>query len=280
MLKRGSGKFRIIHNPDDFMRLAQYKILTKILNLITVPDYIYAFEIGKNIPEMAQKHTNKKVVVSLDLKDFFPSIRQSVIKDYFISQGYGEAPALTLAELCTYKYFVPQGALTSPKLSNIITATTFGPSVKEYCDQHDWTVTIYADDITISSDSYIENVGNVITEIQNIVNLHGFRINHRKTKVMSDKTRQWVCGVVTNVKTNLLRRDRLRLRAIVHNIGKNGIELEAAKNHVEPGKFINVIQGKINWFRQLNSQLGEPLFEKFKTVTQTLSTSTGTPATM
>jgi RNA-directed DNA polymerase len=258
------------------MRIVQYKMLTKLLNNIPIPEYIHAFEIGKNIPEMAQKHTNKKIVISLDLKDFFPSIKQSSIKEYFIKQGFGEPAALTLAELCTYKFFVPQGALTSPKISNIISAETFGPEVKEYCDQHGWTMTIYADDITISSDEYIDDAGSVITNVQAMVNKHGFRINHRKTKIMTDKVRQWVCGVVTNTKINLLRRDRLRLRAIVHNVGKNGIEAEAAKSSLTPDTFVNTIQGKINWYRCLNPQLGGRLYDKFKTTVkqQELSQST------
>lgn len=260
------------------MRVAQYKILTKILNDIEVPDYIYAFEIGKNIPNMAQRHVNKKVVISLDIKDFFPSIKQETIKNYLVGIGFGEPAALTVAELCTYKFFVPQGALTSPKVSNIIAAYTFGPEVKNYCDQHGWTVTIYADDITISSDEYIDDASTVITNIQAMVNKYGFRINHRKTKIMTHKVRQWVCGVVTNVKTNLLRKDRLTLRAIVHNIGKNGIEAEAAKNNLTPDEFTNKLQGKINWFRQLNPQLGGTLFEKFKTLKP--SASTGSSATV
>lgn len=250
------------------MRITQYKILDNILNKIEVPDYIYAFEVGKNIPEMANKHVGKEIVISLDIKDFFPSIKQSQLLSLFLSLGYGEAAAVTLSEICTYKYFVPQGALTSPKISNIISAITFGPAVKEYCDQNGWTLTIYADDITISSSERIEDIGNVITTIKQIVESYGFRINYRKTKVMPSVVRQWVCGVVTNVKTNLLRQERLRLRAIVHNIERNGIEAEAQKNNLEPSKFINVLQGKLNWFRQLNPSLGGRLFERFKSVTK------------
>jgi hypothetical protein len=81
---------------------------------------------------------------------------------------------------------------------------------------------------------------------------------------MSDRKRQWVCGVVTNVKTNLLRAQRLRLRAIVHNISKYGVEAEALKSDLPPEKFVNMIQGKLNWFRQLNPQVGGRLYEKFK----------------
>jgi len=255
---------RILHNPDERMRVVQYLILTKILNLFAIPEYIYAFEVGKNIPAMAAKHVGKKVVVSLDIKDFFPSIKQARLVDIFQNAGCDVAAAITLSELCTYKAFVPQGAITSPKLSNIVASLSFGPEVKEYCDNHGYTLTIYADDITISSDEVIEDVGSTITAIREIVEKHGFRVNHRKTKVMSSKVRQWVCGVVTNVKTNLLRKHRLQLRAIVHNLSKNGLNAESAKNEMKPGEFLDMIQGKINWFRQLNPQVGGKLYAQFK----------------
>ena len=221
---------------------------------------------------MTKLHVGKKVIVSMDLKDFFPSIKQVKLFEFFKGIGIGDSASITLSELCTYKSFVPQGALTSPKISNIITANTFGPEVKQFCDNNGYTLTIYADDITISSDEHIPNVGNLISTIQEIVQKYGFRVNYRKTKVMPNTKRQWVCGVVTNVKTNMLRSERLRLRAIVHNIGKNGIEVEAAKGNVEPEKFVNVLQGRINWFRQLNPELGGKLFDRFKEVTKHFQT--------
>jgi hypothetical protein len=101
---------------------------------------------------MAQCHVGKAMIVSIDLEDFFTSIKQYQLNELFQHLGFGEKAARTLSELCTYDSFVPQGALTSPKLSNIMTALTFGPMVKEYCDRAGFTLTIYADDITISID--------------------------------------------------------------------------------------------------------------------------------
>ncbi len=132
------------------MRVVQYKILKGILEKVDIPNYIYAFEKGKNIPEMAEIHVGKKVVISVDLKDFFTSIKQYHLLQMFQHLGFGVNPATTLSELCTYKAFVPQGALTSPKLSNLFTSLTFGPLLKEYCDRKGYILSIYADDITIS----------------------------------------------------------------------------------------------------------------------------------
>lgn len=239
------------------MRVAQYKILTQILEKLNIPSYVYAFEKEKSIPVMAQMHVNKKVVLSVDIKDFFHSIKQAKVQEILTVLGMGEGPARTISEICTYKAFVPQGALTSPKMANIVTAMTFGPELKEYCDAHGLTLTIYADDVTISSTNPALNVGEVLSFVSSTIRAAGFRVNHEKTKVMWETSRQYVCGVVVNSKTNMIRKERLKLRAMVHNITKNGVESEAVKSGVEPGHFASHVLGRLNWLKQLNAGLGD-----------------------
>jgi retron-type reverse transcriptase len=232
---------------------------------------VYAFEKGKNIPTMAQKHVGKKVIVSVDLKDYFQSIKQYHLDQIFKHIGFGEKPARLLSELCTYKSFVPQGALTSPKLSNIITTYTFGPLIKDYCDERGYTLTIYADDITISSDNLVDNTGSdtvhsLISYLRETVERFGFRVNQDKTKVMKYYQRQYVCGAVVNSKVNLQKTERNTLRAIIHNCEVNGIEVEASKNQITEDEFISVMNGRLNWFNQLNPQAGSHFMSRFKEI--------------
>lgn len=246
------------------MRLVQYRILTKVLDKIEVPEYIHAFEKNKSIPKMANLHVRKRVVISLDIKDFFHSIKQYSLFELFKEVGFTDGPARTLSEICTYKAYVPQGALTSPKISNIIAAKTFGPLIYEYCVKHNLTLSIYADDVTISTNETDVSISEIISVVSEFIIKFGFRINNRKTKVMKSYQRQWVCGVVVNDKTNLLRKERLELRAIVHNISKNGLEAEAAKNSLTSDAFRNIMQGRLNWYKQLNKDLADKLIAKFK----------------
>ena len=251
------------------MRLVQFKILREILEEIPVPDYIHAFEKGKNIPDMARLHVNKKVVVSVDLKDYFMSIKQYHLEQLFNNVGIEGKAARTLSEVCTYKSFVPQGALTSPKISNLVTACTFGPVIKEYCDSKGLILSIYADDITISSNNVFPTTGDdtvtsLLTYLRETVERFGFKINQRKTKVMKYYQRQYVCGAVVNSKVNLQKSERHKLRAIVHNCEKNGIEVEAAKNDMSRDEFISVINGRLNWFNQLNPEAGTHVIELFR----------------
>lgn len=210
---------------------------------------------------MAQKHVGKDCVVSVDLKDFFHSIKQTQLYELLLTMGLGELPARTVSEICTYKYFVPQGALTSPKIANIITAHTFGPDVKAYCDEKGLDVTIYADDITISFNGEMQ-ASDIVRDITRFVRDAGFYVNKEKTKIMKKSQRQYVCGVVVNEKVNLMKRERNKLRAIVHNVCMNGIEAEAAKTSTTPSSFLNHLRGKLNWFRQLNPVKGAVLITK------------------
>ncbi len=246
------------------MRIYQDKILNLVLSGVELPEYLWAFERGRSIPEMAALHVNKTVVVSFDIKDFFGSITQKMISRVLEGYNISGSAARTVSELCTYKYFVPQGAITSPKISNIIAANTFGPDISSYCTDNNLVMSIYADDITISSDEVLDNekISEIKLTIRSIIANYNFEVNHRKTKVMFRNRRQWVCGAVVNDKVNLIRSERNRLRAVVHNITRNGIEVEASKNDVSVEMFVSRVKGRLNWFRQLNFEKGNLLLTK------------------
>jgi RNA-directed DNA polymerase len=269
-IRKRDGTWRKLHNPDTQMRTVQYRLLTKVLNKLVLPEYVYAFEKNRNIPTMAALHVNKYCIISIDIKDFFHSIKQEKLFGILCRLGIGDLPARTISELCTYKAFVPQGALTSPKVSNLITSVTFGPEIEQYCDDNGFTLTIYADDVTISTNNRELNPKLVVQELTRFIQSHGFRVNRKKTKVMFHGSRQYVCGAVVNSKVNLIVKERKKLRAIIHNITKNGIEAEAAKTNMEPSKFLNFLRGRVNWFRQLNPVMGQKYFDKLKAYLQVL----------
>ena len=265
------------------MRRAQWRICSNLLNQVPIPDYIWGFERGRSVPKMAEVHKGQAVVISLDIKDFFPSIKQVDVKQIFETLGVTHsASATVLSELCTYKSFVPQGALTSPKLSNIMVSATFGPIIKDFCDAYKLNLSIYADDITVSftdvpevvdgqAKTQKEFVGKVIHFVKTSLENFGFRLNRDKIKVMRRHNRQWVCGAVVNEKINMLKRDRYNLRALVHNCEINGLESEAARTGFKTLEFIQKFGGKLNWYRQLNADKGGPLYARFKKMTLPLT---------
>lgn len=237
---------------------------------------------------MSQIHSQKDFVLSVDIKEFFPSITQTMLEEMYTSLGFGPSPARVLSELGTYKAYVPQGALTSPKISNIIASVTFGTEIHEMCKDRKLTLSIYADDITMSgslSDIPIpdgipeeEKPGyyrayfkETIDIVRQILEKHGFRLNKEKTKIMRRHHRQWVCGAVVNDCVNMIRSERMRLRAIVHNCERNGVEVEAKKAGLDTLAFIRKYAGRLNWYHQLNPERAAPLCSTFKKVTAPLT---------
>jgi RNA-directed DNA polymerase len=236
--------------------------LNRVLDKIPVADYLWAFEKNKNVPQMSRAHIGKDVVISLDLEDYFNKVHVSHILPILDSYGISEMAGRVVAELCCYKFFLPQGGLTSPKLSNIVAAHTFGPRLKEYADSIGATLTIYADDVTLSFTGQ-RDVDSITKDVSTICKENGnFTINKSKTKVMTKKRRQYVCGVVVNEKPNLPKEERYRLRAIVHNIQSNGLKAEAEKNGLEESEFLASIKGRINWYGQLNPDKAKVLSDK------------------
>ena len=78
--------------------------------------------------------------------------------------------------------------------------------------------------------------------------------------------RQYVCGAVVNVKVNLQKSERNKLRAMVYNCNKNGIEAEAEKAGISADQFYSKLMGRLNWFSQLNPTAGDRLKSKLKKV--------------
>ena len=262
-----------MYNPSKVLRILQQRILTNILGYVNLPSYIYGFEAGKSIKKMADIHVGKDVVLSLDISDYFPSIKQYMVKGMFIGMGIKDTAATVLSELVTYKAFVPQGSITAPKISNIISAYTFGPKIEAFCKARNMDMTIYADDITISYNNTkaeladrIEVANEVIRFVKTTLQEFRFRVNSKKTKVMPNYRRQWVCGAVVNEKVNMLKKERAKLRAIVFNCQKNGIDAEANKTGMKPEKFISKHIGRINWLCQLNEDKGVELKLRFKKI--------------
>ena len=286
-IPKNSGGYRDIHVPSKELALLQKDVLDEVLDKCYPAPYVHAFERAKNIPSMAQSHVGKSVVISLDINNFFGSVTQTRIYRSMRREFPMENPETLrwLSEVTTVKSFLPQGACTSPKISNVVVKNTFGPALIKLCLndipsryrndlEGEVEMTVYADDITMSFSSSSDGrtqraiAKSIVNLTEGILKRYGFSINQKKTKIMYSGMRQYVCGVVVNKKVSLLRRDRDNLKALVHNCERNGIPREAARAKMEPEHFAKVYVGKLNWFAQVDPEKGHPLKDRFLRVVQ------------
>lgn len=265
---RRGGK-RSIQNPKPRLKAVQRAILGAFLQPIPLGEHVGAYVPGRSCMDTAKQHVGQGLIISLDIKDFFPSVKRSHIRNYFKWVGYNHSVAGYLAELLTYKNFVPQGSPASGLIANIIADFRFDHVIMDKLGQMPmgWTYTRYSDDIDISTPKRVrkERVSQVVDIVRTALAEAGFRLNAKKTKVEPYYRQQKVLGVVVNEKTNIPRKEYDRLRCLIHNCMIHGFHTQidrAEKPSVDALK--THIRGKLSYLSQVAPAKAEALTEKFE----------------
>lgn len=242
-IPKRSGKKRVISSPKPAMKKAQTWIRENILSELRYHDAAMAFRPGKSIVDNARIHGGAKVIIRIDLKDFFPSIGFDQVLRFFEHAGnYNGGVATVLALICTDAprakvvldgltqwatigaRSLPQGAITSPDIANLV---AYGLDVRlsAYAENSGWKYTRYADDLVISTNAEDANAKGMVEGITSICESEGFKVNPEKTRVMRSPHRQTVTGIVVNDgNLRLSRRDMKRIRAFLHQCESKGLE--------------------------------------------------------
>ena len=131
-IKKRNGKKRRIDEPLPDLKKVQSWILTEILYKKPCSKFAKAYIPKISIKENVRFHKNRKVVVTIDIKDFFPSIKSGHVLNVFLSMGYNLPVAMLLTCLCCYNGCLPQGAPTSAYLSNLV-MNHFDDNISKYC---------------------------------------------------------------------------------------------------------------------------------------------------
>ena len=277
------GPPRLIEAPKPRLKTMQRRILFAILNHVPVHEAAHGFVAGRSCITGAKHHEGAAAIVCLDIADFFVTTSLGRVHALFRMLGYPHLAAKTLTRLCStvtpkrvldgtpnqrrhtraamrlYALaHLPQGAPTSPALANLV-AYRLDIRLTGLARTLGATYTRYADDLTFSGDQdFAQNTRSLITAATTIIEDEGYAINTRKTRVMRAANRQQVTGVVVNRHANAPRDEYDRLKAILHNVQKNGL---AAENRDGVTDFRAHLEGRINWIAQLNPPRAQKLRE-------------------
>lgn len=192
------------------------KINNRIFKELKFPESVHGFIPGKSILSAAKPHVGKRWVISMDIHDFFGSVRSNYVLESLVNNfGFGREAAWLIARLVAHKRRLPQGAVTSPMASNVAFYSA-DKEIEAFCQEHNITYTRYADDLIFSfnDDSLKDKILNKIPEI---TEKHGYKINHKKTKVYGPTQIHYVLGYVVNRKLNVNKETRRRLEAAIYN---------------------------------------------------------------
>lgn len=269
--KRGKKKHekRDIQNPVATMKNIQRIILARFLEPIPMGKHVGAYVPGRSCRDTAKQHVNKGIIISLDLKDFFPSVKRSMIRRVLHAIGYNHEVSSLLAQLMCFKNFVPQGAPTSGFIANLVADRRFDRQILHALKNRDqkWVYTRYSDDIDIShpTKQSMEVVTEIVNEVASIIRAAGFRLNTDKTKLEPKHWRQRVLGMVVNEKVNIPRAEYMRIRSLVHNCFVHGFESQYKRAGAKSASALKThIRGKLNFFKQVDEEKTQRLFEKFE----------------
>lgn len=217
-LPKKSGGKRPIDCPGKNLKTIQRWILINYLNKLEVNKRANGFVKNRGIKRNALFHINKKYILTIDIKDFFSSISQKQVFEVF-NENFGDKFfALKLAKLCTFKRRLPQGAPTSPVISNLV-FKKIDDELMKYCNSELINYSRYADDITFSSDNK-NSLPFVYKFVNELLYKNGFIINPKKTRYLSGKGNISVTGLNLNsgtpkVKSALKRQVRAELHHLI-----------------------------------------------------------------
>lgn len=259
-----SGGTRPIDAPREKLKFIQERINERILQRTRIHEATIGGVRGKRLIDNLRIHIGKPMVANFDLEKFFSNITSKRVCRTFCAIGAAPDVAKVLMQLTTFKGRLPQGAPTSPMLANLAAGyggrSCLDGRIDFLCKKHRSRNRRWIDDISISGPRYLKKLK---PTVEKIIGQSGFKPNRDKEDFVSNKESQVVTRHLVNVKPNIRKDERRRLRAILHKCMTKGPEM-FSKNTVEGLK--NRLRGKIAHFQSVNPELGAKFLKDFNSI--------------
>lgn len=286
-IKKAGGGDRQIAAPGPFLVELQRKLAGVLQDLYGGRGMAHGFSPGKSIATNADLHIGQRWVLNLDLKDFFHDIHFGRVRGLLMASPYKLPPKVAghVAALCCYQRRLPQGAPTSPVLSNMI-CSRLDAELRELAKSHRSFYTRYADDITFSTSkssfprelAYKDDLGQLHlgVGVTGVLTENNFKLNKSKLRLQHRSERQEVTGLIVNKTRNVPRRHVRQIRAMLHAWRKFGYDKAEKEYHANydkrsrwPGadqpRFRDVVLGKLEYLRMVRP-LGsrDPVYRRYR----------------
>lgn len=240
-------------------RISEPKLKLKRLQEILKTEFFYprkylihkcahAYIPGILMQDCIEKHAGKKLVVKMDIKNFFGSITDKLV---FESMKHtfrmDDDTADTVTQLCTLDGALPQGAVTSPILSNFV-CRMLDKRLYSFCSKNGIEYSRYADDLIFSGDfDAKELIGYTSWALREYYN---FKLNFDKLRVLHNYQRQVVLGVQVNNECRLTKEKRKELRQMLYYMKKYGVESCMHRMDID----MQQLKGYLNYARSIKDE--------------------------
>ena len=253
VLKKKTGGFRPIDNPNVELKALQRWILKNLLINLSPSIYAKGFIKGISITENAAPHSGNQYILSIDLKDFFSTVKASHVFTVFKAVGYSKKISYALTSICTLNGVLPQGAPTSPALSNLV-CLRLDQRIGKYCDNKALTYTRYADDITISGNK-LAVIRKAWRIVRLIIESEGYFINKNKEILSGPQSQRKVTGLIVTPKVGLGREKYNHYRKEIFILVKKDDEYSTYK-----------IQGILSFIKSVDIERYKKIKEYYESI--------------
>jgi RNA-directed DNA polymerase len=252
-LPKKNGSFRTINAPSENLKYIQKWILDNILYNKNCSHFANGFIKDKSIVDNARPHVGKPCVINLDIKDFFPTIKYIDIYKLFKGFGYTSHLSMVLTGISTYNNVLPQGAPTSPYLSNLI-CRNLDVKFENLANRISASYTRYADDITFSGE---KSITKYIALIKSIIKSEGFTINEKKVRVQYQYHKQMVTGLIVNEKLSVPKSTKMYLRQQIYFSIKYGVTNNLERQNINKSNYKDHLYGIAYFIKMVEPLVGE-----------------------
>ena len=260
--KKKSGEFREVVIPTNGLMYIQRWILDNVLYNLHISDFSTGFRKEYSIVDNANPHVNKDCILNLDIKDFFPSITFERVFLIFYYHGYTKELSYYLAKLCTLNERLPQGAPSSPYISNII-CLKLDKRLSVLASNLGADYSRYADDITISGPKYIKDN---INFFESIIIDEGFACNHEKKRTVFRHERQMVTGLVVNDKVKVPKKTKNYLRQQIYYCKRFGVYNNLKWQNCDKSNYKSHLYGLAYYIFMVEEQRGKKFLDELDTI--------------
>ena len=273
-IAKGKGKSRIISAPDERLKYLQRQIAVLLDQMYRRRHPVHGFVTGKSVKTNALAHLRKHFVLNLDIKDFFPSITENRVSGLLEALTIHHRVATIIARFCCNGGHLPQGAPTSPVLSNMI-CFRLDKELLAIAKDTRCIYTRYADDITFSShqpmvalfEGPVPPAGrfpfdSLTPSLKAAFAINGFTVNPDKAHYADRHSRRMVTGLKVNEIINVDRRYVRNIRSTLYSVEELGQKAAQERFESQYGGKSGLgahLEGKISWLRYIRGQ-SDPVF--------------------
>ncbi|OGV70414.1 MAG: hypothetical protein A2283_19070 [Lentisphaerae bacterium RIFOXYA12_FULL_48_11] len=224
-----SGGLRLIEAPHENLKSTQRNLLHGILDHLPLSDSFFG-RAGSSAIQAAQLHVNKPMVVTMDIKDFFPSVSSKMVYGMFRRRGASQVVAKILTRLVTRKSHLPQGAPTSSCVAALVLSPAIHDIERAIKSIGVSSFSVYVDDVALSGPVGLKRIKETVVSI---FERHGFRVHPAKIRVMPKGMNQEVLGLAVNRGLEVSQSFQAEYEQKVNELGPSHPTVKGKRNYID-----------------------------------------------